>query len=247
MNEISNNEHASGLRLWHALLIGILGGWFLVSQSSGHGSDAFAGLTTLQRLFQPGYLGLIAGQSLFTVGVALVCWIFARAFTASRNYAAHLAMFGTVVVFLAMLVGDYSLNRQKKNLIPKSEISYRPQSQVQTYAAAKVCVGYKIDPLKVLKVGRVVRLGGVVTGCPTLDSYEGFIRSVAKVATIPDTAQEVEIRKGYACYNTPEDGAVVRILQIVEVQGGCVMEVKLNDRDDLPNTWTDVSMVAEVL
>ena len=247
MNEISKNEHASGLRLWHALLIGILGGWFLVSQSSGHSNDAFAGLTTLQRLFQPGYLGLIAGQSIFTVGVALVCWIFARAFTASRNYAAHLAMFGTIVVFLAMLVGDYSLNKQKNNLIPKSEISYRPQSQVQTYAAAKVCNGYKIDPLKVLKVGRVVRLIGQTTGCLTLDSYEGLMKSINKSVTTGDTAQEVEIRKMHVCYNAPADGAVVRILQIVEVQGGCVMEVKLNDREDLPNTWTDVSMVAEVL
>lgn len=247
MSETIKSEQVSGLRLWHALLTGILGGWFLVSQSSGHSSDAFAGLTTLQRLFQPGYLGLIAGQSLFIVGAALVCWIFARAFSGSRKYAAHLAMIGTVAVFLAMLVGDYSLNRQKKSLMPRSDISYRPPSQVQTYVEAKICNGYKIDPLKILKVGRVVRLVGNATACSTLDSYEGFVRSINKIAIAGDTAQEVEIRKTYVCYNAPAEGSVVRILKIVEVQGGCVMEVKLNDREDLPNSWIDVSMVAEVL
>jgi hypothetical protein len=83
-----------------------------LSELTGNG---FAAFSNLQRLTQPGFIGMAAGQAVAPIGAGLVCWVIAKAVPSLRNYAAPGAMAGVVAVLVAMLTGEYSLNLQRNN------------------------------------------------------------------------------------------------------------------------------------
>lgn len=116
MNKPATNAKAGSLSLGHILIVGAIGGWILAAQLSENSGDAFSKLTTLQRVFQPGFLGLTAGMAAGPIGAGIVGWLVAKAIPRLQAYAPHTALLLTVSVFLMSLAGGNIQNKQQAKL-----------------------------------------------------------------------------------------------------------------------------------
>jgi hypothetical protein len=234
----------SQIKFWHSLIVAILGGWLAASISIDNISAEIAAMTTLQRLMQPGFLGIVTSHSLATAGVAVLFWLVTNAIRSVKVYAGLGATLAAVLMTLILLVGQTSLKIRSSAPLTSSTPRSPQLQKSDAYAPAKSCQNYKINPLQFLRVGSIVQIVPRAAGCRSLESYESYVDSILS----GEKARAIELDRLGVCFQAPNEGAIVRILQIVEVPGGaCSMETILTDRADLGTSWTDVSMVDKVV
>lgn len=106
------------------------------------------------------------------------------------------------------------------------------------------CTAYRVDPLKFVKPGLVIRIKGGAVGCLTPEAYASFVKSVQQ----GDTARAAELSRTRVCYAAPPEGATVKVIQIrASSKGYCDMQTTLYPDRGLGDSWTDVSMFDEVV
>ena len=111
------------------------------------------------------------------------------------------------------------------------------------YPTAKSCPLYKIDPLQIVRVGFNIHIKSKAVACRTAEAYETYVFSVLT----GNASKAYGLTQLGACFTTSEEGAAVRVLQIIEVKGGACLIEAISAARGNPSAWTDISMVDKVL
>lgn len=121
-------------------------------------------------------------------------------------------------------------------------------AMVQVPAAAEdaklSCPAYKVDLLKFVKPGLVIRVKGGTVGCLTPEAYDSFVKAIHP----GNSARAADLASMRVCYTAPKEGATVKVIQIKPTfDGFCNMQTVLYPDRGLGASWIDVGMFDEVV
>ncbi len=107
------------------------------------------------------------------------------------------------------------------------------------------CPGYKLDILKIVKPGQVIRIKSGAVACRTPTAYDEFVAAI----NARNSARAAELESAQACVTGPKERATVKVLQIrpSAAPGSCNMQFVLHPDRGSGQAWTDVGMFDEVV